>query len=114
MNRATLEKYCKAMKELGMKLTELLAISLEVEDRLHYKELFDEGLSIMRLNNYPSCQQPNLVLGTGPHCDPTSITLLHQDQVGGLQVFSDNKWHFVPPLPNAFVVNIGDTFTVRT
>ncbi|KAK2390437.1 gibberellin 20 oxidase [Trifolium repens] len=107
----TFEKYCKAMKELAMKLTELLAISLGVKDPLHYRELFEEGCSIMRCNNYPCCKQPSLVLGTGPHCDPTSITLLHQDQVGGLQVFVDNKWHTVRPLPNALVVNIGDTFT---
>lgn len=104
------QKYCGAMKQMGMKLTELLAISLGV-DRLHYRELFEEGCSIMRCNNYPSCQQPNLTLGTGPHCDPTSITILHQDHVGGLHVFADNKWQIVPPRFDAFVINIGDTFT---
>ncbi|KAJ1376618.1 Oxoglutarate/iron-dependent dioxygenase [Sesbania bispinosa] len=106
----TFQKYCKGMKQLGMKLTEILAISLGV-DRLHYREMFEEGSSIMRLNYYPCCQQPSLALGTGPHCDPTSITILHQDQVGGLQIFSDNKWQTVRPHPNAFVINIGDTFT---
>ncbi|OIW02460.1 hypothetical protein TanjilG_05053 [Lupinus angustifolius] len=104
------QKYCEAMKGLGMKLVELLAISLGV-DRLHYKDLFEEGCSIMRCNYYPSCQQPNLVLGTGPHCDPTSVTILHQDEVGGLDVFADKKWQKVKPHPNALVVNIGDTFT---
>ncbi|KAE9603956.1 putative gibberellin-44 dioxygenase [Lupinus albus] len=98
------------MKELGVKLTELLAISLGI-GRFHYKNLFEEGCSIMRCNYYPCCQQPNLVLGTGPHCDPTSITILHQDHVGGLDVFSDNKWQTVQPHPHALVVNIGDTFT---
>jgi len=95
-----------------MKLLELLAISLGV-DRLHYKELFEDGCSVMRCNFYPSCQQPSLALGTGPHCDPTSLTILHQDQVGGLDVFADNMWQTVPPHPRALVVNIGDTFTVR-
>ncbi|KAK7410643.1 hypothetical protein VNO78_01591 [Psophocarpus tetragonolobus] len=106
----TFEKYCGAMKQLGMKLTELLAISLGV-DRLHYRELFEEGCSIMRCNNYPSCKQPNLTLGTGPHCDPTSITILHQDHVEGLHVFADNKWQTLPPRLDALVINIGDTFT---
>ncbi|KAK7351078.1 hypothetical protein VNO77_10252 [Canavalia gladiata] len=105
----TFQKYCRGMKELGVKLTELLAISLGV-DRLHYRELFEDGCSIMRCNYYPSCQQPNLTLGTGPHCDPTSITILYQDQVGGLDVFADNKWQTVPPRLDALVVNIGDTF----
>ncbi|KAK7311500.1 hypothetical protein RJT34_09694 [Clitoria ternatea] len=106
----TFQKYCGAMKQLGMKLMELLAISLGV-DRLHYKELFEDGCSIMRCNNYPSCVQPSLALGTGPHCDPTSITILYQDLVGGLHVFADNKWCIVPPRPDALVINIGDTFT---
>lgn len=78
----TFQKYCKSMKELGVKVTELLAISLGVQDRLHYRDMFEDGCSIMRCNNYPCCKQPGLALGTGPHCDPTAITLLHQDQVG--------------------------------
>ncbi|ESW09486.1 hypothetical protein PHAVU_009G131500 [Phaseolus vulgaris] len=104
------QKYCDGMKQLGLKLVELLAISLGV-DRLHYRELFSDGCSIMRCNNYPSCQQPSLTLGTGPHCDPTSITILHQDLVGGLHVFADKKWKTVQPRLDALVVNIGDTFT---
>ncbi|KAK7266269.1 hypothetical protein RIF29_18911 [Crotalaria pallida] len=107
------QKYCEGLKELGVKLTELLAISLGV-DRLHYRELFDNGCSIMRLNYYPLCEEPNLALGTGPHYDPTSITILHQDDVGGLDVFVDNKWQKVRPHPHAFVVNIGDTFSALT
>jgi gibberellin 20-oxidase len=67
----------------------------------------------MRLNHYPPCQKPDQTLGTGPHCDPTSLTILHQDQVGGLQVFVDEQWHFIRPNPDALVVNIGDTFMVR-
>jgi len=109
--RVIFQKYCDGMKQLGLKLTELLAISLGA-DRLHFRELFSDGCSIMRCNNYPSCQQPNLTLGTGPHCDPTSITILHQDLVGGLDVFADNQWKTVPPRLDALVVNIGDTFMV--
>ncbi|KAL0738963.1 hypothetical protein Bca4012_015173 [Brassica carinata] len=52
----------------------------------------------------------NLTLGTGPHCDPTSLTILHQDHVNGLQVFVENQWRSISPNPKAFVVNIGDTF----
>lgn len=90
---------------------ELLGMSLGVE-KSHYKEFFEENESIMRLNYYPPCQKPELTLGTGPHCDPTSLTILHQDCVGGLQVFVDNEWRSISPNFNAFVVNIGDTFMV--
>ncbi|KAJ7965473.1 Gibberellin 20-oxidase [Quillaja saponaria] len=104
------QKYCEAMKELSLKIMELLALSLGV-DRLHYREFFEDGCSIMRCNYYPSCQEPSLALGTGPHCDPTSLTILHQDQVGGLEVFANNKWQTVRPRSDALVINIGDTFT---
>ncbi|XP_002520280.3 gibberellin 20 oxidase 2 [Ricinus communis] len=104
------QKYCEAMKELSLSLMELLAISLGV-DRLHYKKFFEDSCSVMRCNFYPICEEPSLVLGTGPHCDPTTLTILHQDQVGGLEVFTNNEWHAVPPRHGALVINVGDTFT---
>ncbi|GAU21408.1 hypothetical protein TSUD_32380 [Trifolium subterraneum] len=107
------QKYCEAMKKLGMKVMEILAISLGVDKSDYYKYLFEDGCSIMRCNYYPSCQEPSVALGTGPHCDPTTLTILHQDQVGGLDVFADHKWQTVRPRSDAFVVNIGDTFTDR-
>ncbi|KAK2438839.1 gibberellin 20 oxidase [Trifolium repens] len=48
------------------------------------------------------------------HCDPTSVTILFQDQVGGLEAFVDNKWLAIRPQPNTFVINIGDTFKALT
>ncbi|KAI5563394.1 hypothetical protein POPTR_015G134600v4 [Populus trichocarpa] len=103
------QDYCEAMSTLSLGIMELLGMSLGVS-REHFREFFDENDSIMRLNYYPPCQKPDLTLGTGPHCDPTSLTILHQDQVGGLQVFVDNEWRSISPNFDAFVVNIGDTF----
>ncbi|KAL2227137.1 gibberellin 20 oxidase 1-D [Sesamum indicum] len=103
------QEYCSAMSRLSLGIMELLAMSLGV-NRSHFKEFFEENESIMRLNYYPPCQKPDQTLGTGPHCDPTSLTILHQDTVGGLQVFVDNEWRSITPNINAFVVNIGDTF----
>ncbi|XVF14836.1 hypothetical protein REPUB_Repub09cG0095800 [Reevesia pubescens] len=103
------EKYCEKMRELSLVIFELLAISLRI-DRFHYRKFFEDGNSIMRCNYYPPCNNSGLTLGTGPHCDPTSLTILHQDQVGGLQVFANNKWQAVRPRQDALVINIGDTF----
>lgn len=99
------------MKHLSLAIMELLAISLRV-DRWHFRKFFQDGSSIMRCNLYPPCQEPGLALGTGPHCDPTSLTILHQDQVGGLEVFANNGWQTVRPRHGALVINIGDTFKV--
>ncbi|KAF5732316.1 2-oxoglutarate and Fe(II)-dependent oxygenase superfamily protein isoform 2 [Tripterygium wilfordii] len=103
------QDYCEAMSTLSLGIMELLGISLGVS-RAFFKEFFQDNDSITRLNYYPPCQNPDLTLGTGHHCDPTSLTILHQDQVGGLQVFVDNEWRSISPNLNAFVVNIGDTF----
>ncbi|XP_028114429.1 gibberellin 20 oxidase 1-like, partial [Camellia sinensis] len=97
------QDYCEAMNTL----MELLGVSLGVGPT-HLREFFEGNESIMRLNNYPPC--PHGTLGTGPHRDPNSLTILHQDNVGGLQVFVDQQWHSILPNSQAFVVNIGDTF----
>lgn len=100
------------MSKLSLGIMELLGISLGLDHQAYFREFFEGNDSILRLNHYPPCQKPDLTLGTGPHSDPTALTILHQDQVGGLQVFTDEKWHSVTPNPGAFVVNIGDTFMV--
>ncbi|KAK7318426.1 hypothetical protein RJT34_03127 [Clitoria ternatea] len=107
------QRYCDAMKELSMDILELLGVSLGA-DRSHFQKYFEDCEGIMRGNSYPACANFNLTFGVGPHCDPTSLTILHQDQIGGLEVFVDDKWLPVPPrpqTPDAFVINIGDTFS---
>lgn len=105
------QKYCEAMSNLSLGIMELLGMSLGV-GKEYFREFFEGNESVMRLNYYPPCKNPDLALGTGPHCDPTSLTILHQDQVEGLQVLVDGIWHSVVPKEDAFVVNIGDTFMV--
>ncbi|XP_078445826.1 gibberellin 20 oxidase 1-D-like isoform X2 [Wolffia australiana] len=108
-SRELYQRYCEAMGELSLAIMELLAVSLGLE-KSTFRDFFKDYDSIMRLNYYPPCRNPNLTLGTGPHCDPTSLTILHQDDVDGLQVFCDGRWRSVRPDPRVFVVNIGDTF----
>uniref|UniRef100_A0A2N9GKL5 Fe2OG dioxygenase domain-containing protein n=1 Tax=Fagus sylvatica TaxID=28930 RepID=A0A2N9GKL5_FAGSY len=67
----------------------------------------------MRMTYYPPCPQPELVVGLTPHSDATGITILHQvNGVGGLQIKKDGVWIPVNFIPNAFVVNVGDTMEI--
>ena len=72
----------------------------------------------MRVNFYPRCPQPELTLGVAAHSDPGGMTmLLVDDHVRGLQVRSPDaaagEWITVDPVPDAFIVNMGDQIQVR-
>ncbi|KAL3641433.1 hypothetical protein CASFOL_016401 [Castilleja foliolosa] len=103
------QEYSEAMTKLSLTIVEILGMSLGVKQS-YFEDFFQDGNSIMRCNFYPPCREPGLVLGTGPHCDPTALTILHQDQVGGLEVFTNNKWKPVRPRVGALVVSLGDIF----
>ncbi|KAJ1262980.1 hypothetical protein BS78_09G149200 [Paspalum vaginatum] len=108
---AVYQDYCEAMKQVSLAIMEVIGVSLGV-GRSYYRDFFADGCSIMRCNYYPPCPEPERALGTGPHCDPSALTLLLQDgAVDGLQVLVDGEWRPVRPSPGALVVNIGDTFT---
>lgn len=101
------------MQKLTHKLLELIALSLGLEkDRFH--GFFKEQTSFMRLNYYPSCPAPQLALGLGRHKDAGAMTVLAQDDVGGLEVKrkTDGEWIFVKPIPGAYIVNVGDLIQV--
>ena len=86
------------------------ALRMEVNEM---KELFEDGSQAMRMNYYPPCPQPELAIGLNPHSDATGPTILLQvNETEGLQIRKDGMWAPVKPLPNAFVVNIGDMLEV--
>ncbi|XVE97095.1 hypothetical protein REPUB_Repub02eG0281100 [Reevesia pubescens] len=67
----------------------------------------------LRVNFYPKCPQPDLTLGLSSHSDPGGMTILLPDHdVAGLQVRKNGKWITVKPVPNAFIVNVGDQIQV--
>ncbi|KAI9078187.1 hypothetical protein K1719_039801 [Acacia pycnantha] len=103
------QEYCEVMSKLSLGIMELLGLSLGV-GRSYFRDFFEGNCSVLLLNYYPPCQKPDLTLGTGPHCDLPSLTILHQDEVGGLQVYVDNQWQYIYTNFDALVVNIGDTF----
>ncbi|KAJ7522557.1 hypothetical protein O6H91_18G017000 [Diphasiastrum complanatum] len=108
---STFKKYGSDMEKLALELMELLALSLELpRDRL--KKIFKKNFSILRANYFPPSKHNSQTLGIGPHTDPISLTILHQDNVPGLQIHKEDTWITVKPNVNAFVINIGDIFQV--
>lgn len=75
---------------------------------------FKDHTSRMRLNHYPPCPTPDLALGVGRHKDGGALTILAQDDVGGLEVKrkTDGEWILVKPTPDAYIINVGDIVQV--
>jgi gibberellin 2-oxidase len=72
----------------------------------------DGTTCFLRLNRYPSCPFAPETFGLVPHTDSDFLTILCQDQVGGLQLMKDSRWVAVKPHADALIVNIGDLFQV--
>ncbi|GAA2236574.1 MULTISPECIES: isopenicillin N synthase family dioxygenase [Kitasatospora] len=68
----------------------------------------------LKLVRYPGTAPDGAGQGVGSHKDYGFITLLLQDEVGGLQVEHDGSYLDVPPMPGAFVVNLGELLEVAT
>lgn len=102
-----MEEYQKKMQLLAEHLTRLLLKSLHIpEDQT---KLPDPPCTALQLNSYPACLDPDRVMGLAPHTDTSLLTILHQSDTSGLQVFKDGLgWVSVVPDPGALVVNVGD------
>lgn len=77
----------------------------------YFADKIDRPLAQLRLLHYPpqSGDVQARTIGCGAHTDYGCLTILAQDQNGGLQVRNTaGDWIAAPPVPGAFVVNLGD------
>jgi len=114
MDRDIIVEYVKEMEKLSFTLMELIARSLGLEAKRFEEFFIKDQTSFIRLNHYPPCPSPHLALGVGRHKDAGGLTILAQDEVGGLQVKrkADQEWVRVKPTPDAYIINVGDIIQV--
>lgn len=106
----TISTYLQAMRDLSDTVLEGIAISLDLP-RDYFAAKMTQPVMIQRLLHYPS--QTGVIderkIGIGAHTDYGLMTILAQDDVGGLQVMNrSGNWVEAPPIPGTFVLNISD------
>jgi isopenicillin N synthase-like dioxygenase len=107
--RPRVERYIAEVDALGRYIVRLIAMSLGLPAHAldHH---FAKPTTFLRLLHYPP-QPPveDQQMGSAPHTDYGVITLLAQDNAGGLQVRPrGGDWIEAPPIPDTYVLNVGD------
>jgi isopenicillin N synthase-like dioxygenase len=109
--RAVVLGYMDAMTTLGHIIMSGIAMSLGLTPTYFADRYTREPFILFRIFNYPgdphaSDEAPQW--GVGEHTDYGLLTILKQDETGGLQVQSQARWIEAPPVSGTFLCNIGD------
>ncbi|GJV90697.1 feruloyl CoA ortho-hydroxylase 1-like protein [Tanacetum coccineum] len=107
-------EYIKSSKLVVKKLLMILLNGLNVKEIDEAKESKLMGSKRINLNYYPKCPNPELTVGVGRHSDVSTLTILLQDEIGGLYVrnMDTMKWIHVPPVSGSLVINVGDALQI--
>lgn len=107
--RETVLEWIEQMTQLGHLLMALIALSLGL-DCLYFDERYTrEPLVLFRIFHYPALgEQKKKLWSVGEHTDYGLLTILKQDQSGGLQIRTKANWIDIPVIEDSFVCNLGD------
>ncbi len=108
--RAAVWPYYCAVLDVGAGLLRAVALSLSLDPNF-FAACYRKPLGRGQLVFYPPHPVGREVanFGAAPHCDFGCLTLLLQDDNGGLEVRTrEDRWVAAPPIEGTLVVNIGD------
>ena len=111
--KEAVEDYLDALTALGHCLMEGVALSLGLPRDYFAVRYTGDPLILFRIFHYPPREPAGEPVqggawGVGEHTDYGLLTILWQDELGGLQVKSPDGWCEAPPIPGSFVCNLGD------
>ncbi|MEL6999665.1 MAG: 2-oxoglutarate and iron-dependent oxygenase domain-containing protein [Pseudomonadota bacterium] len=108
--RDALMGYHAEARAFGTLIFRAFAMALELEEDFFAKAI-TKPMAHMRVLHYPdqTAAQGDKQIGIGAHSDYECFTILCTDDVPALQVLnSAGTWVQAPPVPGAFIVNVGD------
>lgn len=99
--------FMSAAQRAANAIMEGVAMSLGLDAQYFRKTYTAQPTMLFRIFHYPA-SAPEQGWGVGEHTDYGLLTLLAQDDIGGLEVKTPDGWIAAPPIPGALVCNIGD------
>lgn len=108
--------YFTALETLAGVLLRAFARALDCPSGF-FDPFFTRPQTLLKLNHYPPQDAPEVEsdIGVVGHCDSGGFTILWQDANGGLEVQSKNgDWVGAPPIPDTFVINLGNVMQIWT
>jgi len=108
--RETVLDYIDHATRLGHALMAGIALSLGLEAEYFHQRYTRDPLILFRIFHYPALPTADdgVLWSVGEHTDYGILTILRQDETGGLQVKSGGDWIDARPIPGTLVCNIGD------
>lgn len=112
--KAVVTEWHDTLTEIAQKLLRAWALTLGAEET-YFDKPFGDPSTLIKIVRYPGTSDPEPQQGVGAHKDSGVLTLLWVEPgKGGLQVERDGEWVDAPPVPGAFVVNIGELLEYAT
>ncbi|CAA7032305.1 unnamed protein product [Microthlaspi erraticum] len=105
--RVLMEEYGRHITRIAVTLFEAIAQTLNLElsgDKR--SEYLSESTGLIRVYRYP--EAAGEALGMEVHTDSSVISILKEDETGGLEIMKNEEWFRVKPVANTLIVNLGD------
>lgn len=107
--RPALERYQVAMRGLADSVLQAIAVGLSLSPDFFEARCAEPHAQLRLLHYLQAPDSEEDVFSVGRHSDYETVTILAQDNAGGLQVWGPHgTWICVPPVEGTFVINAGD------
>ena len=112
--KPTLLRYQADVTTLAIRVLRAFSVALGQAADLFEPIYSPAPNQLLKIIRYPG-RDPQLGdQGVGAHKDSGFVTILLQDEIGGLQVDAGDGWIDAPPLSGSFVVNIGEILEIAS
>jgi len=111
-----MEEYGKHITRIAVSLFEAIAQTLNLElSGNRRSEYLSESTGLIRVYRYPQSSEEAAreALGMEVHTDSSVISILREDESGGLEIMKGEEWFCVKPVANTLIVNLGDMMQVN-